>query len=101
MIALSFLFMNVLAQSTHPLRGMVIDQVLRQPLPGATITLKELNTSVVTDQDGAFRFSDLSVGTYSLAISYAGFKDALLENISVNAGKETVLTSPTGSHSES
>jgi Carboxypeptidase regulatory-like domain len=91
-VILSLLFMNVQAQNFHPLRGVVVDQVLHQPLPGATVRLKEVNKSVITNQDGVFRFNDLSVGSYSLSVTYTGFKDASLENIAINAGKETVLT---------
>jgi hypothetical protein len=82
------------AQYTHTLRGTVIDQVLHQPLPAATVTITGTGRSVTTDQDGVFRFGDIQVGSYNLTISYAGFKPALLENITVNAGKETILTIP-------
>ncbi|MEO8403557.1 MAG: TonB-dependent receptor [Chitinophagaceae bacterium] len=82
------------AQSTQQLRGTIIDQVLQQPLAGATVTIKEINKSVTTDEDGSFRFKDLPVGSYQLTVSYTGFKDAILENISINAGKESVLTIP-------
>lgn len=93
--AVLFLFVtNVSAQHTHQLRGTVMDHVLHQPLPGATVTIKNMGKSAATNAEGVFRFSDLPVGSYSLIVSYTGFKDAFVENIAINAGKETVLTIP-------
>ncbi|MGC4102677.1 carboxypeptidase regulatory-like domain-containing protein [Ferruginibacter sp.] len=89
---LCFLFVNAHAQYKQPLRGTVTDQVLQKPLAHATVTLKETGKTVTTDEEGAFRFDALQVGLYHLTISHTGFKEAALENITVNAGKETVLT---------
>ncbi len=80
------------AQYKGQLRGIAVEQLLQQPLPGATVTLSPLKRSVVTGPEGLFRFTDIPVGTYSVTISYAGFREVLLENIQVNSGKETVLT---------
>jgi Carboxypeptidase regulatory-like domain len=91
-LLLSLLFSNVNAQYTQQLRGTVMDQVLQKPLANATVTIKETGKSVVTDEEGIFRFAAIGVGTYRIAISYTGFKEAVLENIIVNSGKETVIT---------
>lgn len=82
------------AQYKQQLRGTVVDQVLQKPLEGATVTLVNTNQSVTTDAEGVFRFKDLQVGSYRIVISYAGFKEAALDNIAINSGKETVLTIP-------
>jgi hypothetical protein len=91
-LVLSFLFCTTKAQYTQQLRGTVTDQVLQQPLPNATITLKETGKKIIADAEGNFRFVSLPIGTYHLIISHAGFKEAVLDNININAGKETVLT---------
>ena len=93
-VALSFAFTAIMAQQTQQLRGTITDQVLHQPLQGATVTIQSIGKSVTTDEEGVFRFNGLPVGSYALTITYTGFKDAFLENIVVNAGKETVLTVP-------
>ena len=93
-IALSFLFISAKAQYTQQLRGTVTDQVLQQPLPGATVTIASIHKTVQTDADGNFRFTDVPVGLYRIIISYTGYKEGTLENIAVNSGKETVLTIP-------
>lgn len=87
----TFFLLAVNAQSTQQLRGTVTDQVLQQPLPAATVMLQETGKTVATDNAGNFRFSALPVGTYHLIITHTGFKEVVLENIAVIAGKETVL----------
>ena len=79
------------AQYSQQFRGTVTDQVLQQPLAGATVTISPLGKSVVTDDAGVFRFTNIPVGSYRLSISYAGFKEGVLENIAVNSGKATVI----------
>jgi hypothetical protein len=74
------------------LRGVVIDQVLSVTVQGASVTLPLLNRSVVTNEKGEFRFNKVPVGVQQLLISSVGYKEAILENITINAGKETVLT---------
>lgn len=89
-----FLSVVVQAQYTQQLRGTVVDLVLHKPLAGATVLIPAIGRSVTSDESGVFRFTDLPVGTYQLTITYSGFKDATLDNIIVNAGKETVVTIP-------
>ena len=90
--ALSLFSLAVQAQYKQQLRGTVMDVVLQKPLPGATVTIPSLNYSTISDDEGVFRFKDLPIGSYRIAITYSGFKEATLENIAVNSGKETVLT---------
>ena len=89
--ALSLLFISVQAQYSQQFRGTVTDQVLQQPLAGATVTISPLGKSATTDDDGVFRFSNIPVGSYRITISYTGFKEGVLENIAVNSGKATVI----------
>jgi hypothetical protein len=76
---------------TQQLRGLVMDQVLQVPVEGATVTLAKLNRSTTTDEKGAFRFSGVPIGVQQLTVTYVGYKEATLDNINVNSGKETVL----------
>lgn len=80
------------AQYTQQLKGTVTDQVLQQPLQGATVFIEGLGISAITDSDGVFRFKNLKVGNYKLLISFSGFKEAMLDNIVINSGKETVIS---------
>ncbi|MDX1935951.1 MAG: carboxypeptidase regulatory-like domain-containing protein, partial [Flavihumibacter sp.] len=80
------------AQTKQTIRGIVADQLLQQPLAGATISIPATHQNTTTNQEGAFRFSSMPVGQYRLIVSYTGYKEIALDNIAVNAGKETVLT---------
>lgn len=93
-ITLSFLALTAQGQYNQQLRGTVMDLVLQKPLPGATVTITSLNRSTVTDEEGLFRFKDMPIGSYRLTITYSGFKEASLENVAVNSGKETVVNVP-------
>lgn len=88
---LSLVFLSAQAQFSQPLRGTVTDQVLQQPLAGATVTISPLNKTVTTDAEGVFRFAGIPVGSYRIVVSYAGFREGVLDNIVVNSGKETVV----------
>lgn len=54
-------------------------------IAGATVELKNPATgverSVVTNQDGEFNFAELSLGTYQLTVTKAGFSTAVLKDI--------------------
>lgn len=91
-LILSLVCLSSRAQFGQQFRGTVTDQVLQQPLAGATVTLLPTGNRVVTNAEGAFRFTQVPVGTYQLLVTYTGYKDRLLENIAVNAGKETVIS---------
>jgi len=93
-IALSFLALAVRGQYSQQLRGTIMDLVLQKPLPGATVTIPSLNRSTVTDEEGLFRFKEMPIGSYRLTVTYTGFKEAALENVAVNSGKETVVSIP-------
>lgn len=75
--------------STQTVKGVVTDRHTRHPLPGVTVQLN--STGTVTDEKGAFRITAVPVGRHSLRFSLMGYEPAVLGNILVNAGKETVL----------
>ncbi|HRJ31232.1 MAG TPA: TonB-dependent receptor [Cyclobacteriaceae bacterium] len=81
---------------TQTLRGRIIDQVTQTPLPGATVMI--LNTDpligATTDLDGEFKILKLPIGTYTIRVSFIGYKDFVLPNVVVNSGKEVVLNIP-------
>jgi len=76
------------------IRGTVIDQQSKHPIIGATVQLKNGDKIIgaVTDVNGVFAISQVPIGRNSLIVSYLGYSEAVLSNILVNSGKETVLT---------
>ena len=63
--------------TTATIGGVVTDQT-GGALPGATVTIKSLETdivrTVITDADGRYRASGLEPGTYELAVELQGFQ---------------------------
>lgn len=74
-------------------RGRIIDEDSRTPLPGANVRVAESNEvlGASTDIDGTFRIPDVPVGRITLVVTFVGYEDRLLPNILVTSGKETVL----------
>ncbi|MES2779708.1 MAG: carboxypeptidase-like regulatory domain-containing protein, partial [Bacteroidota bacterium] len=79
---------------TQTIRGTVIDKISQSPMQGAVVQL--LNTQptkgTTTDADGRFILKNIPVGRQGLKITYIGYKEFSLPNITVNSGKEVVLT---------
>ena len=85
-----FSFGQVLTQTV---RGTVVDMISQAPLPGATVVVLGVEPIIGTaaDIDGNFRLNKVPVGTRSLKISFLGYKERVLPNITVTSGKEVVL----------
>ncbi|MCC7029875.1 MAG: TonB-dependent receptor [Chitinophagaceae bacterium] len=77
---------------TQTIRGVVVDKVLQMPIAGATVAVVGSPQGVVTDTAGNFVLVDMPVATYALIVTAVGFKDHVVSNITINTGKEVVLT---------
>jgi len=79
---------------TQTVRGTVVDRIAQSPIPGATIVLlySEPVIHATSDEEGNFSLPNIPVGSQSFRIMYSGYKEVVLQNITVNAGKELVLT---------
>ena len=80
-------------KATQTIRGVVVDRISQTPLPGAVVMLvgSEPIRGASSDEKGLFKMSDVSVGKQTLKVTFLGYKDVLLADMSVNAGKELVL----------
>lgn len=81
-------------QYTQTLKGTVVDKAVKTPLIGATVALvsSEQPTGTTTDFDGRFRLPEVPVGKHTLHVTYIGYKEAVIPNITLNSGKEVELT---------
>ncbi len=79
---------------TQNIRGTIVDKVSQMPLPGANLVI--LNTDPLvgstTDVDGNFRLEKVPIGTYTIKLSFMGYKEFYIQNLRVNSGKEVVLS---------
>lgn len=64
------------------------------PLPGVTVTLTGVGAplTTVTDENGRFRFINLSPGTYSIRAELAGLGEAVRSGVAVNIGRNSEVT---------
>ena len=58
------------------IKGNVTDAANGKALHGATITIKNLNLIVTTDNDGNYIFNDIRPGTYIIKASFVGYRDS-------------------------
>jgi len=89
-----FLFEQGKAQSqsnlTQTIRGSVVDNVSKTPLPGANVVLLNSNSPMgtKTDHNGNFRLSNVPVGRKGIQVSFVGFKTITIQNLIVNSAKD-------------
>lgn len=86
--------LSTFAQPSQTVRGKIVDKESKYPLVGVTALLVNNATQpvgTVTDVDGNFRLSNIPVGRQTLRFTLVGYKEILLNNIVVEAGRETVL----------
>lgn len=70
---------SVFASGDEPGSAIIKGKVLTNhgtPIIYATITIKENNRTVLTDEEGFFAFRNMHAGTYSLIVSSSGFGTA-------------------------
>ena len=67
-----FLFISTSLEAQNTISGIISDADADEPLIGATVYVKELNTGTVTDFDGSYSLN-LPDGLYTIQVAYAGF----------------------------
>ena len=84
-----FLFASILVNAqSFELSGKVIDKN-KDPLPGASILVKELKKGTSADFDGNFSFT-LEKGTYTIEVSFLGYK-TISEKITLSKDEQYVV----------
>ncbi len=79
---------------TQTIRGKVIDADTKMTLIGAAVVVEgsEPLNGTITGLDGSFRLENVNVGRVNLHISFMGYEDKHIANLSISSGKEVVLT---------
>ncbi len=81
----------LIAQVKQTIKGQITDQVLQQPITGATVEIVGQQRSTTSDMEGNFKFTQIPIGVHQLKVTHTGYKPVVLENIILNAGKELVI----------
>ncbi|MBW8049930.1 MAG: TonB-dependent receptor [Cytophagales bacterium] len=80
-------------QLTQTIRGRVVDQQSKYPLPGANVIIlnsEPINGSA-TGMDGYFRLENVPLGRHTIRVSYLGYNERVVPNVLVTSGREVFL----------
>ncbi len=91
-LSLNFLQAQVKVQNTGKLSGVLVNRKTQQHAPGLLITVTPGNEKLISDSNGAFRFTSLLPGAYAIKITGLGIQEKLLTNVIVTSGNENNLT---------
>lgn len=78
---------------TQTIRGVILDKNIQTPIVGATIMVVGSNPikGTITDAEGSFQLTQVPIGRQTIKITSMGYKEMLMSNVVVNAGKELIL----------
>jgi hypothetical protein len=78
---------------TQTVKGEITDNETKTPLIGATVVI--LGTKpllgVTSDLNGKFKITNVPIGRYNIQFNYIGFESAIVSEVLVSSGKETVI----------
>lgn len=78
---------------SQTIKGRILDEDTKTPLPFATVVILETNPAIgtTTNEEGYFKIEKVPIGRYNLKIAYMGYENKIIREVMVSAGKETVL----------
>lgn len=92
---------NVFGQSAHVTGRILADDPSQTPLSNANVLLEELERGTSTNLQGFFTFYDIQPGTYSLKVSYLGYRSVdtlisvpLTEDLLIRMSPESAVLDP-------
>lgn len=91
--ALSLLFILFFGSSAYAqftLSGQVKDKINNSALFGASVLLQNTDKGSATNSDGSFSISNINSGSYTLKVSYVGYKD-YTETIRITSDKSITI----------
>ncbi|MEI6947736.1 TonB-dependent receptor [Paraflavisolibacter sp. H34] len=95
LLLLSFLLFfsnrSLQAQQSQTVKGLVLDRASEKPLQGATVSLQGTALATLTNAEGRFALAGVPLGRQRLAVNFSGYREAVIPEILVTAGKEVVL----------
>ena len=77
--------------SVGTISGKVVDKEFGDPIVGATVQIEGAVIGAVTDIDGNYRIEEVKPGSYSLSVQYVSYKTALVKDVVVKTGEETIV----------
>lgn len=105
-VFLSSAFGQAPVSSTQTVRGRVTDAITQEPLIGVSVRVDDnlsanaSKSGAVTDEEGNFRITGVSLGRHALTITYIGYESLVIRDVVVTSGKEVVLSVALTEHAE-
>ncbi len=86
-------FTALCATLTHAysIKGIVTDAENKEALPGVNVVIPNSSLYAVTDMNGAFEIKNVREGTYSIKVTYIGYKAQNLHDIKVRKNTQEDL----------
>lgn len=78
------------AQSSHAIKGKVVDAETGAALPGVNVVLRGTGLGAMTAEDGSFEIAKLKARAYEVTASMIGYK-AATQMVTLAAGREVAL----------
>ncbi|MEO5642665.1 MAG: TonB-dependent receptor [Bacteroidia bacterium] len=80
-------------EASQTIKGIITDKQSKELLMGATVSVLGTTPALggAADENGKYKIVNVPVGRYDLKVNYTGYKEIILSNIQVNAGKEVIM----------
>ncbi len=82
--------LSIFAQSKGEITGVVIDQETGEPMPFANVSIDGTTIGTAANAAGIYYLSNIDPGTYTLKVSFLGYKDFFIEGVKVLADNSTL-----------
>ena len=79
------------AGSTGKIRGRIIDTESKQPLVGVNIYLSGTAIGTASNGEGSYLIINIPAATYTVVVSYVGYKTIKMNDVVINADRTTTL----------
>lgn len=86
-LLLILIFPISVSAQTGTIEGNVYNQNTGKPLMGAEVRILGTDHHVITDIDGRFQITEISIGTYTLSVTHSDYRTPEETTIQVKAGK--------------
>ena len=82
---------NLNAQEKGDIKGIVIDKITKQPLPGTNVMVIGTKKGAATDIDGVFFIKNLEEDIYKIKINFIGYQSYIETEVRVIRNKTTYI----------
>jgi hypothetical protein len=80
-----------LLPQTGVIRGIVVDEISKEPLPAATVVVLSTTMGASADLEGRFEIKNIPVGIFQIRISLVGYEPRILTDVVVSSARPAEL----------